>query len=60
MEGQSSFDGNINLKMRIGLPPLGIIGIPMHITGTSENPKIKLNKNDKEELTEKEDEEDGN
>jgi len=57
MEGQTSFDGNINLKMRIGLPPLGIIGIPMHITGTSENPKIKLNKNDKEELTEKEDQE---
>ncbi|PWT77865.1 MAG: hypothetical protein C5B59_02900 [Bacteroidetes bacterium] len=55
LEGQSSFDGKLNLKMRIGLPPLGIIGIPLTVTGSSDNPKIKLGKNDKEELEEKED-----
>lgn len=43
-EGQSSLDGKLNLKMRIGLPPLGLIGIPIKITGTQENPVIKLGK----------------
>ena len=28
--------------MRLGLPPLGIIGIPLTVTGTQENPKVKL------------------
>lgn len=41
-EGQTSLDGKLNLKMRIGLPPLGIIGIPIKIQGTQENPAIKL------------------
>jgi len=45
IEGQTSLDGKLNLKMRLGLPPLGIIGIPLKITGTSENPKIKIGKN---------------
>jgi AsmA protein len=45
-EGQTSFDNKINFNMRIGLPPLGIIGIPLSITGTSDNPKIRLGKND--------------
>jgi AsmA protein len=54
IEGETSFDGRINLKMRLGLPPLGIIGIPMHITGTQENPKIKLGKGDNEEIPETE------
>ncbi|MBS1567160.1 MAG: hypothetical protein JST39_22445, partial [Bacteroidetes bacterium] len=48
MEGQVSFDGRLNLKMRIGLPPFGIIGIPLSVTGTQENPKIKLGKNNEE------------
>lgn len=43
-EGQSSLDGKLNLKMRIGLPPLGIIGIPIKITGNQENPEIKIGK----------------
>ncbi|MCO6175448.1 AsmA-like C-terminal region-containing protein [Flavobacterium sp. NRK F10] len=43
-EGQTSFDGNLNLKMRIGLPPLGIIGIPIKVTGTQDEPKIQLGK----------------
>lgn len=54
IEGQTSFDGRLNLKMRLGLPPLGIIGIPMRITGTQDNPKIKLGKGDKEEIPETE------
>jgi len=42
IEGTTSFDGRLNIKMRLGLPPLGIIGIPMTITGTQDNPKIRL------------------
>lgn len=59
MEGQTSFDGKLKLRMRLGLPPLGIIGIPMNITGTQENPKIKLGKGDQEELNETEYKEEG-
>lgn len=43
-EGQSSLDGKLNLKMRVGLPPLGLIGIPIKVTGTQDNPNIKLGK----------------
>ncbi len=43
-EGQTSLDGKLNLKMRIGLPPLGIIGIPIKIAGTQENLEIKIGK----------------
>jgi AsmA protein len=45
IEGQTSFDGKLNIKMRLGLPPLGIIGIPMKITGTQDNPKVSLGRN---------------
>ena len=48
IEGQSSFDGRLNFKMRLGLPPLGIIGIPIKVTGTQENPKIGLGKKSKD------------
>jgi len=44
IEGQTSFDGNLNIKMRLGLPPLGIIGIPIKVTGTQENPNVKIGK----------------
>lgn len=44
IEGTTSFDGRLNLKMRLGLPPLGIIGIPLKITGTQDNPKVRLGK----------------
>src|SRR5690606_10127497 len=44
IEGQTSFDGNLNIKMRLGLPPLGIIGIPIKVTGTQEEPKIGIGK----------------
>jgi len=42
LSGKASFDGEINLKFRIGLPPLGIFGIPMNITGTQNKPIIKM------------------
>ncbi|WP_339835941.1 AsmA-like C-terminal region-containing protein [uncultured Flavobacterium sp.] len=43
-EGESSLDGKLNLKMRVGLPPLGIIGIPIKVTGNQENPQINIGK----------------
>lgn len=48
MQGQTDFNGRLNFKCRIGLPPFGIVGIPLKITGTGDNPKIKTGK--KEEL----------
>jgi AsmA protein len=42
IEGETSLDGKLNLKMRLGLPPLGILGIPIKVTGTQENPIVKL------------------
>ena len=44
--------------MRVGLPPLGIIGISLQITGTQTNPKIKMGKGDKDEVQETEDTDD--
>jgi len=51
IEGTTSLDGKLNLKMRLGLPPLGIFGIPLTVTGTQDNPKIKVGRksNDLEE-----------
>jgi len=51
-EGQTSFDGDLSLKMRIGLPPLGIIGIPVVIEGNSEDFNVKLGKKSKDLNTE--------
>ncbi len=42
MEGQTSFDGRLNLHVRVGLPPFGIIGIPVTVIGSEEKPEIKL------------------
>lgn len=42
--GQVSFDDRLNLHFRLGLPPFGIIGIPMTITGTESKPDIHLGK----------------
>jgi AsmA protein len=44
IEGQTSFNGNINIKMRLGLPPFGVFGIPIKVTGTKDNPIVKLGK----------------
>ena len=50
-EGQVSLDGRLNLKGRLGLPPFGIFGIPFNVTGSSENPKVKLKRGkEKDEL----------
>lgn len=42
IKGTTSFDGLLDLRMRLGLPPGGIIGFPIVITGTHEDPKIKI------------------
>ncbi|MES1215672.1 MAG: AsmA-like C-terminal region-containing protein, partial [Bacteroidota bacterium] len=53
-EGQVSLDGKLNLKGRVGLPPFGIFGIPFSVTGTEDNPVVKLRKGKKsDELEEK-------
>lgn len=58
-EGQVSFDGKLNLKGRLGLPPLGILGIPFNVTGTQSNPTVKLKRgSDKNKLEETEDADD--
>jgi AsmA protein len=58
IQGQTSFDGKLNLKFRLGLPPLGIIGIPFNITGTQSKPIVKLGRGkNNEPLTETSDEE---
>ncbi|WPQ61637.1 AsmA-like C-terminal region-containing protein [Chitinophaga sancti] len=51
-EGQVSFDGRLNLKGRVGLPPLGIWGIPFSVTGTQHNPNVKLGRNKDMDLQE--------
>lgn len=49
-EGQVTLDGKMNLGFRLGLPPFGIFGIPMRITGTSDNFKIKLGRYKEDDL----------
>lgn len=51
-EGQVSFDGRLNMSGRLGLPPFGIFGIPLSITGTQENPKVVLKRNKEGKLEE--------
>jgi len=61
IEGQTSFDGQLNLHVRVGLPPFGVIGIPVTVIGTEDHPKIKVRKgNKKDELQETEDKEEAN
>lgn len=55
-EGQVSFDGRLNMSGRLGLPPFGLIGIPLSITGTQANPKVSLKRNKEGKLEEKEEE----
>lgn len=55
-EGQISFDGRLNMSGRLGLPPFGILGIPLSITGTQENPKVALKRNKEGKLEETADE----
>ncbi len=52
VEGQVTLDGKMNIGMRLGLPPFGIIGIPITVNGTSDNLDIKLGKYKNEDLEE--------
>ena len=52
VEGQVTLDGTLNIGMRLGLPPFGIIGIPITVKGTSDNFDIKLGKYKEEALSE--------
>lgn len=56
LQGQTSLDGQLKLKCRIGLPPFGIVGIPVNVTGTGDNPKIKVGKGDELPLEEQKEE----
>lgn len=49
ISGESSFDGKLNLKTRVGLPPLGLIGIPIRIMGTMDAPKFKYGRGSNDE-----------
>jgi len=49
IQGKVNLNNILDLKFRLGLPPLGIIGIPMVITGTEDKPKVHLGNSDKDE-----------
>lgn len=42
ISGTTSFNGLLDIRLRLGLPPGGLIGIPIMIGGTHEDPKIKV------------------
>lgn len=42
ISGTASFNGLLDLQVRVGLPPGGWIGFPVVVTGTQDNPKIKI------------------
>jgi AsmA protein len=44
ISGSSTFDNVVNMRIRLGLPPLGIFGIPLKVTGPMDNLKIKYGK----------------
>jgi AsmA protein len=52
VSSETNFNGKLNLKARLGLPPLGIIGIPIRILGTQENPKFKYGRGNNDENVE--------
>ncbi|GAB1474098.1 hypothetical protein MASR2M69_15390 [Bacteroidota bacterium] len=62
-EGETSLDGKLNLNFRLGLPPFGLVGIPLTITGTFDNPIVEVrrgkegDKLEEEEYEEEENEE---
>jgi AsmA protein len=55
ISGSTTFDNKLNMKIRLGMGPLGIIGIPMKITGTTDNPKIKYGRGKESEELKDED-----
>ena len=42
ISGTTSFNGLLDFRIRVGLPPGGWIGFPVVVTGTHEKPKIKI------------------
>ncbi|MFP3595319.1 AsmA-like C-terminal region-containing protein [Chryseobacterium sp. SIMBA_029] len=42
ISGTTSFNGLLDLRVRVGLPPAGWIGFPVVVTGTHDKPKIKI------------------
>lgn len=44
LEGQVTMDGKLNIGFRLGLPPMGLINVPMKITGTAEDFEISTGK----------------
>lgn len=56
IEGQVTLDGYMNLGMRLGLPPFGIFGIPIKITGPADTFEVEVGKYHKEDLDESDEE----
>ena len=56
LQGQTDFNGRLKFNCRIGLPPFGIIGIPVKVTGTGQNPIVKVGKTDELPLEEQKEE----
>ncbi|UYW00425.1 AsmA family protein [Flavobacterium agricola] len=50
LEGQVTMDGKINVGFRLGLPPFGLINVPMRIVGTADDFEIETGKY-KEDVT---------
>jgi AsmA protein len=42
ISGTTSFNGLLDLRIRVGIFPGGLIGFPVVVTGTHEKPKIKI------------------
>lgn len=42
ISGTTSFNGLLDILVKVGLPPGGWISIPVAVTGTSEKPKLKF------------------
>ncbi|GAA5089507.1 hypothetical protein GCM10023210_14400 [Chryseobacterium ginsengisoli] len=42
ISGTTSFNGLLDLRIRVGILPGGLIGFPVVVTGTHEKPKIKI------------------
>lgn len=56
IEGQVTLDGYMNIGMRLGLPPFGIIGIPIKITGPADQFDVEVGRYEKEQLNETDEE----
>jgi AsmA protein len=55
IEGQTGFDGRLSMHVRVGLPPFGIIGIPVFVSGTQDKPIVKVSRGKNGQLEETED-----